>query len=135
MADAHQLPPSVEQLIAKICTDQNQPPLGLPARRVLASLEEEVVLEILCTIASSEIRKSFDGFVFYLVKQKVGNSSPVKRLCLSPTSPQQSSRSSAPAWLMMHQQCTLTIFFSFVCLFTCEPEHLGIYSFIYFLTR
>ncbi|KAG8636201.1 probable RNA-dependent RNA polymerase 5 isoform X2 [Manihot esculenta] len=105
MADAHQLPPSVEQLIAKICTDQNQPPLGLPARRVLASLEEEVVLEILCTIASSEIRKSFDGFVFYLVKQKVGNSSPVKRLCLSPTSPQQSSRSSAPAWLMMHQQC------------------------------
>ncbi|XP_020536474.1 probable RNA-dependent RNA polymerase 5 isoform X3 [Jatropha curcas] len=108
MADTFsvQLPPSVEQLIAEICTKQQQPRLGNQARRELASIGEDEALEILRTISSTEIKKTFDGFVFYLVKKwATNNGSPGKRLCLSPQSPQQSSRSPTTTRLMMPARC------------------------------
>ncbi|XP_021641706.2 probable RNA-dependent RNA polymerase 5 isoform X2 [Hevea brasiliensis] len=105
MADACLLPPSVEQLIQKICIEQKQPPLGLQARLELASLGEEAALDILHAIAVTGVKKSFDGFVIYLAKQKAADGSPIKRFCLSQTSTQQPSCSSTSTRMMMHQQC------------------------------
>ncbi|KAJ6746358.1 RNA-DEPENDENT RNA polymerase 3-RELATED [Salix koriyanagi] len=54
------LPYAVEELIAKICIEQNQRPLETNTRLTLASLGEQVAFDILWRISGQEIRKSFD---------------------------------------------------------------------------
>uniref|UniRef100_A0A2P2JAG6 RNA-dependent RNA polymerase n=1 Tax=Rhizophora mucronata TaxID=61149 RepID=A0A2P2JAG6_RHIMU len=89
------LPPAVEEWIRRICIEQNQPPLGVDARKRLATLGEATAIGILRTISRTEIKYSFDGFVLYLassVQGKHGSSpsrsptlsaSPSKSLCSS----------------------------------------------------
>ena len=84
------LPHSIEQLISRICAEQNQLPPDAGARRGLASLGEDAALDVLRTIASDKIKYSFSGYVNYLVKKRNNNNgSPLKRVCFSPPSPQQ----------------------------------------------
>ncbi|KAH9800967.1 putative RNA-dependent RNA polymerase 3 [Citrus sinensis] len=83
------LPLSVEQLISKIYTEQNKLPPDDGARRSLASLGEDAALDVLRTIASDKIKYSFSGYINYLVKKRNNNGSPLKRVCFSPSSPQQ----------------------------------------------
>ncbi|GAV88059.1 RdRP domain-containing protein [Cephalotus follicularis] len=83
------LPHSVEELIRKICTDQSQPPLGVGARRVLASLGDEEAINILRKISMQKIHTTFDGFIHFLAKKLNNNNSNDKsptRLCVSPSS-------------------------------------------------
>ncbi|KAJ4708521.1 RNA-dependent RNA polymerase [Melia azedarach] len=97
------LPHSVEQLILKICADQDQPPPDAGARRGLASLGEEGALEVLRTIAGQKIKYTFSGFVMHLIKiRSNSNGSPLKRLCLSPS--QQNRSPVAPVRLMNSSQ-------------------------------
>ncbi|WCJ42551.1 RNA-dependent RNA polymerase family protein [Euphorbia peplus] len=111
-----ELPLAVEQLISKICMEQNQPPLQPSIRRELALLGEEEALDILRTIASIHIKKTFDGFVRYMINRRTATNttpsskdSPNKKLRYSPPSPQPPSRSPTtkltPTRLMMNQQC------------------------------
>ncbi|XP_065849771.1 probable RNA-dependent RNA polymerase 5 [Euphorbia lathyris] len=118
-----ELPLSVEQLITTICTEQNLPPIGPNPRRELSLLEEEEALSILRTIASSRIKKSLDGFIMYMIKQRTstndapnkklrysppssGNGSPNNKLSSSSPSPHRSPTTTlTPTRLMMHQQC------------------------------
>uniref|UniRef100_A0A6N2MQX4 RNA-dependent RNA polymerase n=1 Tax=Salix viminalis TaxID=40686 RepID=A0A6N2MQX4_SALVM len=102
------LPCAVEELIAKICIEQNQRPLKTNTRLTLASLGEQVAFDILWSISGKEIRKSFDGFVVHLAKQlspNINASSPNIHSSLSP-SPQQSQNRSpiTPTRLLMNSQ-------------------------------
>lgn len=115
-----QLPSSVEQLIAEICAKRQLPPLKTPARMELSLLGEEVSLDVLRTIASGEIKYSFDGFV----KCLAGKRKSPKRFSNSPPSSLQPIRSPVTpptsARLMIYHQCTLTylFFFFFFCFAT-----------------
>ncbi|KAG6770051.1 hypothetical protein POTOM_025718 [Populus tomentosa] len=92
------LPCAVEELIAKICDEQDRRPLETNTRSTLASLGEEVALNILGKISGQEIRKSFDGFVLYLAEQwspniNASSSSPNIHSSLSPSPQQPQNRS------------------------------------------
>ncbi|KAJ6746246.1 RNA-dependent RNA polymerase [Salix koriyanagi] len=102
------LPCAVEELIAKICIEQNQRPLQTNTRLTLASLGEQVAFDILWSISGKEIKKSFDGFVVHLANQfspNINASSPNIHSSLSP-SPQQSQNRSpiTPTRLLMNSQ-------------------------------
>ncbi|KAG5243701.1 RNA-dependent RNA polymerase [Salix suchowensis] len=102
------LPCAVEELIAKICIEQNQRPLKTNTRLTLASLGEQVAFDILWSISGKEIKKSFDGFVVHLANQfspNINASSPNIHSSLSP-SPQQSQNRSpiTPTRLLMNSQ-------------------------------
>ncbi|XP_050217992.1 probable RNA-dependent RNA polymerase 5 [Mercurialis annua] len=103
------LPISVEESIDKICSEKHVPPLGHQARCDLSSVGEEKALEVIRTIAGEQIKRTFDGFVIHMVKKITGAAnSPMKRLCMStssPNSPQQPSRRLTPTRLMMHHHC------------------------------
>nr|TKS00089.1 putative RNA-dependent RNA polymerase 5 [Populus alba] len=87
------LPCAVEELIAKICTQQDRRPLETNTRSTLASLGEEVALNILRKISGLEIKQSFDGLVLCLAKQLSPNinasSSPPNIHSSLSSSPQQ----------------------------------------------
>jgi RNA-dependent RNA polymerase len=131
------LPCVVEELIAKICREQNRRPLETNTRLTLASLGEEVALNILWRISGQEIRKSFDGFVLHLAKQfspniNASSSSPNihSSLSQSPQQPQNRSPITTTRLLMNSQSNLLFFFFSFRnsnhhCLenfFVCEGQ-------------
>lgn len=104
------LPCVVEELIAKICREQNRRPLETNTRLTLASLGEEVALNILWRISGQEIRKSFDGFVLHLAKQfspniNASSSSPNihSSLSQSPQQPQNRSPITTTRLLMNSQ--------------------------------
>ncbi|KAJ0881660.1 putative RNA-directed RNA polymerase [Helianthus annuus] len=63
------LPPSVEQLIAKICTDRCIPSPDVTARRSLSKLTPESAIEILNKIAVSRQIREFSRFIVYMVKK------------------------------------------------------------------
>ncbi|KAK0572519.1 hypothetical protein LWI29_032755 [Acer saccharum] len=87
------LPNSVEHLINKICEEQSQPPPDHQVRRKLASVGEEVALDILRFIATKKIEQTFSGFIIRMVNNHNNNNSssiygsPLKRVRLYP--PQQ----------------------------------------------
>ncbi|KAJ6993861.1 RNA-dependent RNA polymerase 5 [Populus alba x Populus x berolinensis] len=87
------LPCAVEEMIAKICTQQDRRPLETNTRSTLASLGEEVVLNILRKFSGLEIKQSFDGLVPCLAKQLSPNinasSSPPNIHSSLSSSPQQ----------------------------------------------
>ncbi|KAJ6742853.1 RNA-DEPENDENT RNA polymerase 3-RELATED [Salix viminalis] len=102
------LPCAVEELIAKICIEQNHRPLETNTRLTLASLGEQVAFDILWRISGQEIRKSFDGFVVHLAKQvspNINASSPTIHSSLSPSPQQPQNRSPiTPTRLLMNSQ-------------------------------
>lgn len=63
------LPDSVEAALQKICSDQSQPKPGAGARLALASIGEESALQVLNKISASTIKRSFDGFIYHMVKR------------------------------------------------------------------
>ncbi|XP_022017928.1 probable RNA-dependent RNA polymerase 3 isoform X2 [Helianthus annuus] len=63
------LQPSVEQLIAKICTDRCIPSPDVTARRSLSKLTPESAIEILNKIAVSKQIREFSRFIVYMVKK------------------------------------------------------------------
>ncbi|KAH7853241.1 hypothetical protein Vadar_000428 [Vaccinium darrowii] len=85
------LPPSVEQLIQRICAEQCQTPPDAEIRRQLGQLGEEASLEILRQISTRKITKSLNGFIAFMVKkyrtEETGTplSSPAKRIAVSPS--------------------------------------------------
>ncbi|CAI0543503.1 unnamed protein product [Linum tenue] len=89
------LPEAVEALVAKIRNEQHQPALGLDTRRLLAGVPEQVSIEVLSQIRGHDIKKSFDGFIIYLLRQKSQSPSPTKRLCV-PSSTFQTPTPSPP---------------------------------------
>jgi hypothetical protein len=117
----------------------------------LASLGEEVALNILWRISGQEIRKSFDGFVLHLAKQfypniNASSSSPNIHSSLSPSPQQPQNRSPITTTrLLMNSQSNLLFFFSFRnanhhCLenfFVCEGQRCnsgsGLIFFLFFL--
>ncbi|XP_060668494.1 probable RNA-dependent RNA polymerase 3 [Ziziphus jujuba] len=64
------LPQSVDQLIEKICIEQNQTPPGADVRRRLAAVGEESSLQLLNEIAPRRIRKNLSAFIYYLLKEQ-----------------------------------------------------------------
>ncbi|KAJ0515563.1 putative RNA-directed RNA polymerase [Helianthus annuus] len=63
------LQPSVEQLIAKICTDRCIQPPDLMARRLLSKLTEASAIEILNKISSSCNIRTFSGYIVFMVER------------------------------------------------------------------
>lgn len=61
------LPPAVEALLQKICSDQSQKPPDLAVRRRLAAIGEEAATEILRRIASRPIRRTLSGFIIHML--------------------------------------------------------------------
>lgn len=62
------LPHSVEQMLLKICTEQQQPPADALARRQLALLGEESALKLLREISRIPIR-NISALIQYMAKQ------------------------------------------------------------------
>ncbi|KAJ4838997.1 hypothetical protein Tsubulata_021451 [Turnera subulata] len=94
------LPPRVEQMISRICEEQNKPQPKAEARHYLARLTEPQALVVLSSILPQKIKYSFDNFIIYMVNTKFpanananGESSPNKRLCSTPPPPPSSSPS------------------------------------------
>jgi len=110
------LPCAVEELITKICREKDRRPLETNTRSTLASLGEEVALNILRRISGQEIRKSFDGFVLHLAKQcspniNASSSPPHMHSSLSPSPQQPQNRTNTR--LLMNSQSNVLFFFSF----------------------
>ncbi|XP_022731132.1 probable RNA-dependent RNA polymerase 3 [Durio zibethinus] len=106
--EAIALPQTVEAAISRICREQNQRPLANSTRCALAKIGEEEALRILETIQRSRIHSSFDGFVFYIIRNEGYNGSPQKRP--SPSTQINRSPQSSPVKacrLMMDSQVTL----------------------------
>ncbi|XP_062149198.1 probable RNA-dependent RNA polymerase 5 isoform X1 [Alnus glutinosa] len=84
------LPDKVEQLLQKICREQNQAPPNADVRQKLASLGEEAALDILRVISASVIRKSLGGFIVHMIdkasSQRLAPVSPL-RTASSPSRP------------------------------------------------
>ncbi|KAJ9538781.1 hypothetical protein OSB04_031514 [Centaurea solstitialis] len=72
------LPPAVEELIRKICSQKCLPPPDVAARRSLATVTEASAIAILNKIAATpnEIR-NFSRFIIFMVKQSSDNSMAV----------------------------------------------------------
>ncbi|KAJ7973799.1 RNA-dependent RNA polymerase [Quillaja saponaria] len=97
MADQEPLPQSVEQLITRICAEQNQRPPEPVVRQKLAQIGEERAVEILTKIASTKIKRSLDGFIIYMINNNSPRHSPKKIFTVSP------HRSSGTSFLMSQQ--------------------------------
>ncbi|KAL1289441.1 probable RNA-dependent RNA polymerase 3 isoform X4 [Arachis hypogaea] len=69
------LPASVDNLLERICKEQNQSPPDSKVRRKLAEIDEQEALNLLNKISNSKI-KSLSAFILYLIKQSTGSSSP-----------------------------------------------------------
>ncbi|KAF7147236.1 hypothetical protein RHSIM_Rhsim03G0237500 [Rhododendron simsii] len=81
------LPPSVEQMIQKICVEKRQTPPDAGVRWQLDQLGEEASLDILTKISTRTITKSLSGYIVYMVKKArsegTGNLSPSNRSAVS----------------------------------------------------
>ncbi|KAL4317791.1 hypothetical protein GQ457_18G001060 [Hibiscus cannabinus] len=100
------LPPTVEVLVSRICSEKSQPPLSRSTKQALAQLGEESSLKILQKIQVSDIKTTFDKFLMFLIR-KESNFSPQKRSNPSPVnSPAKTTR------LMMNSPVTPTRSFS-----------------------
>ncbi|KAB1214809.1 hypothetical protein CJ030_MR5G018801 [Morella rubra] len=87
------LPHAVEQLLQKICREQNQTLPTADVLQELASRGEEKALELLRHISSSKIKKSLGGFIHYMLRTAPYNS-PQRMAGISPNpSPSSASRS------------------------------------------
>ncbi|KAI4350804.1 hypothetical protein L6164_005219 [Bauhinia variegata] len=64
------LPQSVESLLDRICSDQNQTPPDSTVRRALADIGEQEALEILKIISSETIRRSLNGFIMHMINKR-----------------------------------------------------------------
>ncbi|KAF8036236.1 hypothetical protein BT93_C2064 [Corymbia citriodora subsp. variegata] len=91
------LPPSVEDAMRRICSDQNQPPPNARTRKKLAALGEEAALGVLRSTAAIKIKWSMDGLISRVIENGTGaGSSPslspskVARMSLSDQSPVRS---------------------------------------------
>ncbi|WOG92878.1 hypothetical protein DCAR_0312155 [Daucus carota subsp. sativus] len=62
------LPERVETMIEQICKEQKQPHPDADARKILASIGEEKSLHMLTIISQTQIKKTFSGFIKYLLK-------------------------------------------------------------------
>ncbi|KAF8370200.1 hypothetical protein HHK36_031764 [Tetracentron sinense] len=62
------LPPSVEEMLRRICEEQSLPPPDSKARMVLASLGEEPSLKLLRNISGCRIR-TLSGLITYMAKK------------------------------------------------------------------
>ncbi|KAK8610405.1 hypothetical protein V6N13_081563 [Hibiscus sabdariffa] len=86
------LPPTVEALVSRICSEKSQPPLSRSTKQALAQMGEESSLKILRKIQVSEIKTTFDIFLMFLIR-KESNGSPQKRSNPSPVnSPAKTTR-------------------------------------------
>ncbi|GMI94841.1 hypothetical protein like AT2G19930 [Hibiscus trionum] len=77
------LPPTVEAMVSRICSEQSQPPLSRSTKQALAQMGEEKSIHILRKIQVSEIKTTFDIFLMFLIR-KESNGSPQKRSNPSP---------------------------------------------------
>ncbi|XP_039018521.1 probable RNA-dependent RNA polymerase 5 [Hibiscus syriacus] len=77
------LPPTVEALISRICSEQSQLPLSRSTKQALAQKDEESSMKILGKIQMSGINTTFDRFLMFLIR-KESNDSPKKRSNPSP---------------------------------------------------
>lgn len=62
------LPDSVEQLLNRICREQNQPPIDSSIRCLLAAVGEESAFSVLTTISSCTIKYSLGGFIKRMIE-------------------------------------------------------------------
>ncbi|KAK9032081.1 hypothetical protein V6N11_056364 [Hibiscus sabdariffa] len=86
------LPPTVEALVSRICSEKSQPPLSRSTKQALAQMGEESSLKILRKIQVSDIKTTFDKFLMFLIR-KESNCSPQKRSNPSPVnSPAKTTR-------------------------------------------
>ncbi|KAI4350803.1 hypothetical protein L6164_005218 [Bauhinia variegata] len=76
------IPQSVESLLDRICSDQNQIPPDSTVRRALADIGEQEALEILKIISSETIRLSLNGFIMHMINKRKPPNHP-----LPPSSP------------------------------------------------
>ncbi|KAK7258706.1 hypothetical protein RIF29_24288 [Crotalaria pallida] len=83
------LPMVVERMIERICVEQKQNPPDSFLRTQLAAISEEQALSIHSQISKSKIRKTFSGYLQWLLTH-------------SPSSPSSSAE--------MNPDCGLTIF-------------------------
>ncbi|KAF7813875.1 putative RNA-dependent RNA polymerase 5 [Senna tora] len=79
------LPDSVEQLLDRICSEQNQTPPDSDLRHQLAALGEESASHILSIIASHTIRYSLSRYIKYMMHKvpSTAATSPNKAICVS----------------------------------------------------
>ncbi|KAG5559291.1 hypothetical protein RHGRI_008991 [Rhododendron griersonianum] len=81
------LPPSVEQIIQRICAEQCQTPPDAEVRWQLDQLGEEASLDILRKIYTQSVRKSLSADIVFMAKNArsrgTGNLSPSKRSAVS----------------------------------------------------
>ena len=61
-------PPSVDELLRKICTEQSLRPVDADVRRRLAERGELGALEILRKVDSTKVRVSLGGLIIYLLE-------------------------------------------------------------------
>ncbi|XP_034699033.1 probable RNA-dependent RNA polymerase 5 isoform X1 [Vitis riparia] len=93
------LPHSVEQMLQRICTEQQQPPPEAHTRRNLASLGEESALELLRKISHLKIR-NLSALISYMVGKAAqgdaaSHSPTPKHLISSPSSTPKKARRQA----------------------------------------
>ncbi|XP_054786888.1 probable RNA-dependent RNA polymerase 3 isoform X2 [Prosopis cineraria] len=69
---------SVERLLDSICREQNQAPPSPQVRRELASVGEELALDILTRISLTKVRHSLASFIIFMIRspKKVTSRSP-----------------------------------------------------------
>lgn len=67
------LPPSVEEMLDKICRDQNVDPADYLARKTLSSLDEAHSLDTLQKISNIKIKKSLSCLIMHLVCKDAGS--------------------------------------------------------------
>ncbi|KAJ7973801.1 RNA-dependent RNA polymerase [Quillaja saponaria] len=84
MVDQEPLPQSVQQLVTRICADQNQRPPEPDVRQKLAQIGEERAVELLKKIASTKIKKSLSGFIIHMINNGSPDHSPQKIVTVSP---------------------------------------------------
>lgn len=65
---ANLLPPSVEEMITRICTERAQPPPDIEAREKLFTLGEQASLHIISIIYSAPEIRTFSGYIIFLFK-------------------------------------------------------------------
>ncbi|RYR07404.1 hypothetical protein HN51_071030 [Arachis hypogaea] len=70
------LPASVDNLLERICKEQNQSPPDSKVRRMLAEIGEQEALNLLNKISNSKIKSTLSAFIVYLIKQSTASSSP-----------------------------------------------------------
>ncbi|GAU22807.1 hypothetical protein TSUD_142470 [Trifolium subterraneum] len=89
------LPASGENLIDRICEEQNQPPLDHLPRQHLALIGEQRALELLNVFSKSKIRSSFNAYIVHMMNNSSSS-------YVSPPKPSPSSSEASISSFPLH---------------------------------